>query len=424
MQTISVPAVSVAAVVDGKVAWSGAWGVTSTTDPQPVNPSTVFQAGSISKNVAAFCALQLIERGQFGLDDVIDKIAGRRLLRTVDDTWQAQVTVRQLLSHTAGTNNGGYPGYATAVHPDGLEVIEGSSRTNTPPVRVVGVPGTRFSYSGGGYVVLQEVIAAATGMTFDRVAAEVLFSAAGMTRSTYAQDIQDPDRASGHRDDGTPLEGGFRRYPEMAAAGLWTTATDLARFLTVLMQARRGAADALISPDLSAQMFTPHSEASYGLGIRLSPHPDNEWFGHGGDTQGFEADLLGTSQGLGLAVMTNADMSVHVINAVRAAIARLHSWPAVPGVVASVGIPAPAPPAGCYADADGRRFRVEATPAGASLTWDKQPVLPLRWDGTGGWTSSEVNVTLMADGPSRVRLLQTLDHGPVQALTAEMIHDK
>jgi CubicO group peptidase (beta-lactamase class C family) len=254
------------------------------------------------------------------------------------------VTVRQLLSHTAGTNVGGYPGYASASYPSGLEVIEGSSRTNTPPVRVTSIPGTRFSYSGGGYVVLQEIIAAVTGRAFERVAGDVVFAAAGMTRSTYAQDVADPDRACGHRHTGAPLDrGGHRRYPEMAAAGLWTTATDLARFMTELMRARADEPDALISPELAAQMFTPQSEASYGLGLRLSRHGDSEWFGHGGDTQGFEAELLGTSRGLGLAVMTNADMSGGLINAIRAAVARLHWWPAVPGVTVHDGRSAPQP---------------------------------------------------------------------------------
>ncbi|MCW2529760.1 MAG: penicillin-binding protein beta-lactamase class [Pseudonocardiales bacterium] len=423
MHATSVPAVSLAVVVDGKVAWSGAWGVTNSA-ARPVSTSTAFQAGSISKTVAAFCALQLVDRGYFGLDDVVNEIAGKPLLRTADDSWHPRVTVRQLLSHTAGINVGGYPGYPTSPHPDGREVIEGSSRTNTPPVRVIGIPGTRFSYSGGGFVVLQEVIAAATRMAFDRVAADVLFSAAGMVRSTYAQDAEDPDRASGHRDDGTQLEGAYRRYPEMAAAGLWTTATDLARFLTVLMRARRGEADALISPELAAQMFTPQSEEAYGLGIQLSRHGDREWFGHPGDTQGFEADLLGTSQGLGLAVMANADLSRSVINAVRASVARLHSWPAVPGVTANPARPAPAPPVGRYVDDHGRTIEVQATARGAKVTVDGQPPLPLRWDGSGGWTSDEVNVTLMSDGPTRVRLLQTLQHGPVPAVVADLVHDR
>ncbi len=419
MTATQVPAVSVAAVVDEDVRWAGAWGRAGTDDPREVTTATLFQAGSISKTVAAFCALRLIDAGHFGLDDNVNDVAATSLIESSLGEWNPRVSVRQLLAHTAATNNGGYPGYSSPSIPDGREVIRGSERTNTPPVRVIGLPGTRFSYSGGGYVVLQEMISAVTGHRFEDVAEEVLFHPAGMSRTTYDQHDADPDRAFGHRDGLKQLDGGYRRYPEMAAAGLWTTATDLARFLGELMRARRGAPNALISHALAGEMFRPQSDESYGLGVRLSRHLDSEWFGHGGDTEGFAADLLGTSEGLGVAIMTNADVSWHVINAIRAAVGRLHAWPGMPIPVSTAA--APPPPVGDYLTTEGIELRLERTDSGATMTLAGQRSLPLSWDGAGGWTSAELSLKIVPTSANRLVILQTRQHGPVTPLTADKV---
>ena len=137
--------------VNGQVAWSDGWGVVGADGSQRVDGATMFQAGSISKMVAAVLTLRLVDAGLFGLDDLVAEVAGEPLLVAADGSWHPQVSLRQLLAHAGGVNNGGFPGYPTDDYPRPREVIAGSDRTNTPPIRVIGLPGTAFSYSGGGY---------------------------------------------------------------------------------------------------------------------------------------------------------------------------------------------------------------------------------------------------------------------------------
>ena len=160
-----VPALSLAVIVDGRIAWAKAYGVRQTGKPGAVNTQTIFQAASISKPVAAVTALRLVEKGFLDLDEPVNN----RLLSWFlpDNAYMREntVTLRHLLSHSGGVNVHGYPGYPAGVDiPSTEEILRGAPPANTPAAVVAQTPGKAWRYSGGGYTILQRLIEDVTGL--------------------------------------------------------------------------------------------------------------------------------------------------------------------------------------------------------------------------------------------------------------------
>jgi CubicO group peptidase (beta-lactamase class C family) len=228
------PGVSIAVIKNFKVEWAGGYGVRDAETREPVTTETLFQAGSISKPVAAMAALKKVEQGRLALDEDVNlKLVSWKLPEN-ELTAKRKVTLANLLSHTAGLTVHGFPGYAADEPlPNVAQVLDGAAPANTAPVRVDLEPGTRFRYSGGGTTIAQLMLTDTERKPFPEIARETVLAPLGMTDSTYEQPLP-PARArraaAGHHADGRPVPGKFHVYPEMAAAGLWTTPTDLARF--------------------------------------------------------------------------------------------------------------------------------------------------------------------------------------------------
>ena len=260
MTRSAIPGVGLAIVADCRIDWAGGFGVRESRLADPVTDETLFQAGSISKPVAALCGLRLVELGAIDLDvDVNDALRSWRIPPNGD--WQPRVTLRQLLSHTAGLTVHGFPGYPLGgPTPSLIDVLEG--RGNTQPVRVRTMPGLQFSYSGGGYTVLQQLVIDLTGRPFADVARELVLEPLGMEESTYEQPLPEAWRsraATGHRTAGIPVQGRWHVYPELAAAGLWTTPRDLARFVIGVQRAQDGAPDAILSRQIVDELLSPQA---------------------------------------------------------------------------------------------------------------------------------------------------------------------
>ncbi|HYJ70135.1 MAG TPA: serine hydrolase domain-containing protein [Nocardioidaceae bacterium] len=326
----STPGVSIAIIDDGSPATTWCAGVRDSNTEQPVDPSTLFQAGSISKSVAAACALRLVAESVIGLDDDIhDRLRSWRLPH--NDGWLPHITLRQLLSHTAGLTVHGFPGYPAGQRVPTLpEVLDGVG--NTPPVFVTTMPGLQFSYSGGGYCVMQQLLVDMTEMPFAELAYELVLDPAGMTDSTYEQPLprdRDDAAASGHRFGGRPVSGRWHTYPEQAAAGLWTTPSDLATFFVAIRHSRAGRPDALLPQELAEQMATPYaSNVPYGLGLQLGPDDKPPSIGHSGSDEGFRADAVLHDTGQGAVIMTNSDVGGELITEViRPALVDHLGWP-------------------------------------------------------------------------------------------------
>lgn len=235
MQELGIPGLSIAVIDEGKVSWTRAYGLSDTVEKTPVTTQTLFQAGSISKPVAALGALRLVAEGRLSLDeDVNSKLRTWRVPEN-EFTKDDKVTLRRLVSHTAGLTVHGFPGYAVGSKiPTVVQVLDGTTPANTGPVRVDIRPGSKYRYSGGGYTVMQLLIADVSGKSFESYMQTQVLDVLGMKSSTYAQHMPAalaPRMASAHRSDGSRIPGKRHIYPEMAAAGLWTTPSDLAQYL-------------------------------------------------------------------------------------------------------------------------------------------------------------------------------------------------
>jgi CubicO group peptidase (beta-lactamase class C family) len=385
MTAAHVPAISVALVTEGRIVDTLAAGELRYGAGDAPTPRTAFQAASISKAIAAFCALRLVVDGRLDLDaDVNAALNGWRIPANGD--WQPVVTLRQLLSHTAGTTTHGFMGYpAGRVVPSVREVLDGKG--NSDPVRVTALPGTRYRYSGGGYTVVQQLLSDVTGRPYAELAQELVLDAIGMADSSFDEGHR-TGFASGHEAGPSPLAGGAHRYPELAAAGLWSTPTDLARFLLAVEASRRGEPGALLPVEVAEAMTTPAADAPYGLGLVLGP--DGQWFGHDGGNQGFQciARLYGRS-GSGVAVMTNGSFGGLVIHQfLLPKLAAALGWPDAP---AAPPAPAPAVP-GRYGD-----FVIEDRDGDVVLIVPGQPEISLTQT-VRGWSATAVNLDVRFEG--------------------------
>ncbi len=275
-----------------------------------VTTGTLFQAGSISKPVAALMAMRLVERGLLDLDADINAALTRWQVPAVGD-WQPRVTLRHLLSHTAGFTYCWYPGYQRGVPlPDVVETLRGGPLSNTPAVAVETLPGLVFRYAGGHYSALQLLLEEVTATPFVSLAQELIFDPLGVRDTSYDVDIpaQRGDAASfGHDFVGDPLPGGARVLPEAAAAGIWSTPSDLLTIIGDVAAAIAGRPARLLQPETARQMTTAQV-GGYALGWRVNVGHDPNLFGHGGANIGFLNTLLfNYATGDGLAVMTNAE---------------------------------------------------------------------------------------------------------------------
>lgn len=375
-----VPGVSWALIEDGEIRDVGGCGIRSSTASRPVTPSTRFQACSISKPVAAFAMLRLVDRGLLDLDaDVNSKLTSWRLPRNSE--WQPVVTLRHLVSHSAGLTTSGFPGYKRSAQiPTAVEILNGAHPANTFGVRVDAVPGTQFRYSGGGTLVMQQLLEDVTGTPFPMLMRELVLDPLGMADSDYAQPPPDDVHdllATGHDDFGTPVEGGWHVYPEMATAGLWTTPSDLCRYALAVRAAYAGAAGALLSQPLAREMLTPQIPSSdrigglsaVGLGPFVAEDGEASRFGHSGGNEGFRCHLLAYRDlGIGAAVMTNSHAGAWLLQRAFAAVAKSYDWPNYLTQIDEPSWPAQATlaaRAGTYELRDG--FELTVSPAGHGL---------------------------------------------------------
>lgn len=332
MKRLHVPGVSVAVIKDGKIAWARGFGVAYENGPA-ITAQTLFQAASISKPVTAMAALKMVEEGKLALDaDINTVLTGWKLPAANGDA--ANASLRQLLSHTAGTSVSGFPGYAADKPvPTLVQVLDGAAPANTKPVRVDSPPGKAFRYSGGGYSVVQQALVERSGRPFDALLLETVLKPIGMSDSTFAQPLPAALQARAalpHDRRGQAYAGGAYTYPELAAAGMWTTPTDLAKFALAVQRAAAGESKGgkgVLSQEMARTMLAP-VQKGYALGYQVEGSGAAASFAHGGSNMGYQNTLFAyTGHGDGAVVMTNGDAGGELAQSVIRAIAAEYNWP-------------------------------------------------------------------------------------------------
>jgi CubicO group peptidase (beta-lactamase class C family) len=295
----------------------------------------------MSKLVAGVAALRLARQGRLDLDrDVNAQLTSWRVPESALTRGGHPVTLRGLLSMTGGVGVAGYLGYAPgAPLPTLAEILDGTPPANSPPVRVQYVPGTRYAYSGGGYEIVQALIEDATRGPFEDALQELVLRPAGMVDSLFAQPLPPPlaaRAATGHAASGAELPGGWRVLPELAAAGLWSTPTDLAKLLVEIARAYRGAADdhrsgrRLLDREATQAMLTRQNGGWYGLvgAVSGSKGGRDLVLMKRGQNVGYQGYMLVFPEtGQGMVVMTGSDNGTALATALIRRAATVYGWP-------------------------------------------------------------------------------------------------
>lgn len=334
MAAYNVPGVSVAVVSKGKLDWARGWGVRDMDSCKPVMRDTAFQAASISKAVTAVVALRLAERGTINLDANINQSLRSWQLPVDAKLAPNGVNLRQLLSHTAGLGVHGFPGYTSGSPlPTLIQILEGEAPANNAAIRSFLPVGRQWQYSGGGYVVAQLALEEAAGKPFTQLARREVLRPLGMKHSDYAQPPSTKilaNAAFGHSD-GAVISGGYHVYPELAPAGLWTTASDLARFLIDVQGSAKGKKGHRLSPTMAREMLTP-VKGDWGLGPALYGEGKNRRFGHDGANEGFQSTMVAyVEKGEGIVVLTNGDQGKRLADEIVLAVATDYGWTELAG---------------------------------------------------------------------------------------------
>jgi CubicO group peptidase (beta-lactamase class C family) len=325
MAALNVPSVSFAVIDDDRTAFASAYGEAAT-------PETLFQAASLSKFVTAAGALRLVDQNKLTLDeDVNAKLTSWKVPTNGFDKTHP-VTLRGLLSMTAGIGVPGFVGYEVgAPLPNLTQILYGASPANSPPIKVIAEPGSAYAYSGGSYEIAEALLSDMTQTPFPVLMETLVLLPAGMEQSTFAQPLwrdRETEAVKGHNKDGKELAGGWHVYPEHAAGGLWSTPTDLASLLLQVGRAWRGQSSLFLLPETAREMLKRQNGSPYGLGAAIGGTDGTPILMKRGQNVGYQAYLiLLPAEGQGMVVMTNSDNGSVLAEALIRRAAEVYGWP-------------------------------------------------------------------------------------------------
>lgn len=276
--------------------------------------------GSVSKVVAATLAHQMHVDNRLSLDaDVREYLKSWQL---PEGSRNALVSMRRLLSHTAGFNIHGFGDFEPGANlPTVYDTLNGQAPARHGPLRFIAEPGRRHQYSGGGYTLAQLVMTDVSGTSFPDLAKATLLLPLGMARSTYLNPLPETtiNVAKAHNSRGAPvaLPRGYEAMPEMAASGLWSSANDMAKLVVALIKSYQSD-DGFLPQDLVRKMMQRVSPGEHGTGPRMEGKGESLRFVHNGANNSYRAWIEGQlTTGNGLVVLTNGTEGYELIREIR-----------------------------------------------------------------------------------------------------------
>ncbi len=332
MKRFNVPGVSVAVIKDFRIHWAKSYGVADVETGRLVVLSTPFQAASISKPVTAMAALRLAQEKRLPLDADINTVLTSWHIPVSDLNRTRPVTARSLFSHTSGADDGfGFPGYDPGASVPTLpQLLDGQAPSNVKPVLFARPPFQQYKYSGGGLTIMQLAMTDLTKRPFAELMQSTVLRPLAMTESSFEQppSAAYADRlARAHNQQGKRSAAPYHIYPEQAAAGLWTTPSDLARFVIEVQTASLQGEGRVLSQLSAREMITPAGVGPFAVGLTIERRGEGWYFSHGGSNWGFRADILShLRKGYGVVVMTNGDNGGLLIREIENRVAAAYQW--------------------------------------------------------------------------------------------------
>ncbi len=323
LEHYQVQGLSVAIIDDFELAWAKGYGVVLAGGKEAVTTDTLFQAGSISKPVAALVALRVVATGRVALEDPVNDHLTSWQLPDSPAGGPEPVRLHHLLTHSAGLEPHTFPPAPSGKKSPPLVELLG------PVVKRVEPPGLRFGYSNPAYGLLEQLLIDATGQPFAQLARREVFAPLGMGGSNFAAVLPPPlfaRAAHGHDGDGAPIDGKGTIVPA-ALGGLWTTPADLCRFLLGVFQANRSRVD-FLPRQLAAGMVTRQFE-DRGFGTEIDGAGEALRIHHGGGLPGFSAFFVGYPvTGQGAVVMNNSGRrGWRMMHEILRSVAVEYGWP-------------------------------------------------------------------------------------------------
>jgi CubicO group peptidase (beta-lactamase class C family) len=425
------PGVSIAVINDFKIEWARGFGFCDSRSQQPVTTDTIFQSGSISKAIFALGVMRMVQDGHLNLDEDINHYLGTWQLPATEN-WQPRITLRQILSHTAGLTTDGFPGYLTSESiPTVPQILNGEPPANSDPVRVNIFPGMQFRYSGGGTTIAQQAVIDLLGKPFPQIMRELVLDRLQLQNSTYEQPL--PDRlktqaAIGHPWKGIPIIGGFHIHPEMAAAGLWTTPTDLAKVGIELMQILNDrSTHNFLTKDTLTSMLIPQLDSQKigdkfaGIGFFCDGYDDSFQFGHAGSNEGFTSVMrFYPNVGKGVVMMVNSNEGLPLIfREILQSIAIEYKWVgAMPEAKTVVSLENTDRYVGIYLSSTGTEFEISVDGDQLLFNHGQQPPLPIYPSSATEFFSRAIDVNISFEIDDQLRITLTNISQAGQTITA------
>jgi len=331
MKLYRVPGVSIALLRNGETFFLEGYGLANRNSDTAVTPDTIFQVGSISKSLTAWGIMRLVENGEIDLDNPVEMyLTGWDF--PPSDYSSSQVTVRRLLSHTAGLPRVIFEDPPPGSDPSGPAVLLSLNSAGA----IVSEPGSTFRYSNAGYTVLELLVQEVAGESFeDYMQASVLNPLGMNTSSFYHRDEWSLRLATGYRYDGSAVP--VKPMSVKAAGGLRTTVRELSRFAEAGMKAWHGSS-AVLTQQSVKELYTPESKMegllyraaadSYGLGHFIETSPSGAvMISHGGENEGWISHYcIVPCTGDGILILTNSERSHHLVASVIGRWARLSGF--------------------------------------------------------------------------------------------------
>lgn len=333
MQQLRVPGLSIAVVKDFKIHWAKAYGVADVETGRLVDTNTRFQAASISKPITAMAAMRMVDQGRLDLDKDINTFLTSWQVPKSALTKQQPVTARALFSHTSGADDGfGFPGYAPQeALPSVVQILNGQAPSNVGKVLFARAPYTESKYSGGGILIMQQAMMDLCRCAFDQLMQTSVLTPLQMSNSAFEYMPAMQSAALAHDEQGKRMQAPWHVYPEQAASALWTTPTDLAKFIVEIQTALRDEQGKLLSHTSATNMTTPVRVGPYAVGLKIEQLGQEKYFSHSGSNWGYRAWMTGhISKGYGMIIMTNGDNGMALMNQVADRITNAYGWNSEP----------------------------------------------------------------------------------------------
>jgi CubicO group peptidase (beta-lactamase class C family) len=329
MEFYKIPAVSVAIIDNYQLNWAKAYGWADKEAKIPATTETLFQAASISKSLNSVGILNWAESNNIDLNTDINTYLKSWKLKNRKKAKGKEISISNLLSHTAGLSGHGFNGYKVGEQiPTTEQILDGKKPSNSKKIKSISQPNKVFKYSGSGVMITQLMLSQNTGIAYSTYMKKTILNPLGMTESFFSQPSpKDKGLATAYWAQGTPLDGKYHIYPEMAAAGLWTNPTELSKYIIEMQKSLKGESNILLSQEMAKKMLSPHlKDGITGLGVFFENLNGRDYFTHGGSNEGFKCYYYGSIEdGKGIVIMTNSE-NFDIIPEIIRSIIKVYEW--------------------------------------------------------------------------------------------------